>query len=365
MTKTTETIQRPPAEQLYANELARLVHNDVKAAKPDGWRMSPKSVLAFVLGDARSEIQPKFVGSRSLVERTIVGLASNRAVMLIGDPGTAKSYLSELLTAAISGDSTLVVQGSAGATEDTIKYSWNYALLLAEGPSQRALVAAPVLRGMREGRIVRFEEITRCPLEIQDALLSILSERMMAVPELPASEDRNVFARTGFNVIATANTRDRGVNEMSAALKRRFNFETIPPIENLSQELELVKRETDRMLAQAGIQASLPADIAELLVTTFHDLRTGKTVEGATVSTLASVMSTAEAVSVAFASMVHAHYYEQGDVRPEHLVQSLIGSALKDATDDAAKLRHYFNHAVQARSGPRWREYYEARHLLP
>jgi MoxR-like ATPase len=216
MTKTTETIQRPPAEQLYANELARLVRQDAKAAKAEGWRMPPKSVVAFVLGDARSEIQSKFVGSRSLVERAIVGLASNRAVMLIGDPGTAKSFLSELLTAAISGDSTLLVQGSGGATEDTIKYSWNYALLLAEGPSQRALVAAPVLRGMHEGRIVRFEEITRCPLDIQDTLLSVLSERMMAIPELPTEEDRNVFTRTGVNVIATANMRDRGVNEMSA-----------------------------------------------------------------------------------------------------------------------------------------------------
>jgi MoxR-like ATPase len=327
--------------------------------------MSPQSVLAFVLGDLQRGAEPKFVGARSMIERAIVSLATNRGLMLIGEPGTAKSYLSELLAAAISGDSTLVVQGSAGVTEDSIKYSWNYALLLAEGPGPRALVSAPVHRGMREGRIVRFEEITRCPLEIQDTILSILSERMMAVPELPLAEDRNVFARAGFNIIATANTRDRGVNEMSAALKRRFNFETIPPIDDLRRELDLVKRETDRMLAQANIPATLPLDIGELLVTTFHDLRGGRTVEGAKVDSLSTVMSTAEAVSVAFSAMVHAHYYSHdGRVRPAHLVHSLMGSALKEATEDSNKLQHYFNHAVKGRSGPLWNEYYEARQAL-
>jgi MoxR-like ATPase len=360
-----ESIQRPPVEQLYAAELAQLAKEDATAPKPAGWWLSPASVLAFVLGDPKRELTPKFVGSRPLVERAIVSLATNRGLMLIGEPGTAKSYLSELLAAAISGDSTLVVQGTAGVTEDSIKYSWNYALLLAEGPGPKALVSAPVHRGMLEGRIVRFEEITRCPLEIQDTLLSILSERMMAVPELPAAADRNVFARPGFNIIATANTRDRGVNEMSAALKRRFNFETIPPIAGVRHELELVKRETDRLLAQAGIPAALPTDIAELIVTTFQDLRSGKTVEGAQVEPLTTVMSTAEAVGVAFSSMAHAHYYDGGAVRPRHLVHALLGSALKDAPEDAGKLRHYFNHAVKSRSGKLWREYYEAREALP
>jgi MoxR-like ATPase len=365
MSKKTEAIQRPPAELLYAGELEQLAREDAHTPKPAGWRISPQSVVAFVLGDSRRNLQPKFVGSRSMVERAIVSLATNRGLMFIGEPGTAKSYLSELLAAAISGDSTLVVQGSAGVTEDSVKYSWNYALLLAEGPGPRALVSAPVHRGMREGRIVRFEEITRCPLEIQDTLLSILSERVMAVPELPSTEDRNVFAREGFNIIATANTRDRGVNEMSAALKRRFNFETIPPIDNLRRELELVTRESNRLLAQAGIPATLPANIAEILVTTFHDLRTGKTVEGSAVDPLTTVMSTAEAVSVAFSSVLHAHYYDGGVVRPEHLVHSLMGSALKDAPEDATKLRHYFNHVVKGRAGSLWQEFYEARQILP
>src|SRR4029079_9515443 len=203
-----------------------------------GWLLTPASVVAFVRGDAALGIEPKFVGSRAFVERCVVALATNRGLMLIGEPGTAKTWLSELLAAAISGDSTLTIQGSAGTTEDAIKYSWNYALLLAEGPSERSLVPAPLYRGMQEGKIARFEELTRCPLEMQDILLSILSDRVLAVPALHG-EGRTLFAPQGFNVIATANTRDRGVNEMSAALKRRFNFETVKAINDLRMEMDL------------------------------------------------------------------------------------------------------------------------------
>src|SRR5262245_3626131 len=356
-------VQRPPAETLYADELARLAADDAGAPRPEGWRLTPRSVLAFALGDEARGISPKFVGSRSLLERCVVALATSRGLMLIGEPGTAKSYLSELLAAAISGDSTLIIQGSAGTTEDAIKYSWNYALLLAEGPTEQALVPAPLYRGMREGKVVRFEEITRCPLEIQDTLLSILSDRVMAIPE---REDtgRVLFARVGFNIIATANTRDRGVNEMSAALKRRFNFETIPPIANIHQEMELVQRETSRLLRRSAVPVALPPDLTELLVTTFHELRVGKTADGKALEPLSTVMSTAEAVSVGYAAGIHAYYYDGGSVTPAHLLQSLLGSALKDTPEDRDKLRHYFNHVVKDRRGAAWRGFYEARHDL-
>jgi len=363
--KHNNQIQRAPAEQLFAEELERLQNEERTDPKPDGWRLSPRSVLRFVLGDPAKKIEPKFVGSRAMVERAVVALATNRGLMLIGEPGTAKSYLSELLAAAVSGDSTLVVQGSAGTTDDAIKYSWNYALLLAEGPSPRSLVPAPVQRGMSSGKIVRFEEITRCPLEVQDTLLSILSERMMAIPEMPQDAERTLYARPGFNIVASANTRDRGVNEMSAALKRRFNFETIPPIANIRDEMDLVQRETDRLLKHANIPAGLPADITEILTTTFHELRGAKTVEGNALEALSTVMSTAEAVSVGFAAAMHAYYYDDGQPKPAHVVQSLSGSALKDSPEDAKKLRHYFHHVVKDRKGRTWQEYYEARNLLP
>jgi MoxR-like ATPase len=360
-------IQRPSAEVLYAEELALLAKEDGDAPKPGGWRLTPKSVLRFVTGDGDGEknakIAPKFVGSRAMLERCIVALATNRGLMLIGEPGTAKSYLSELLAAAISGDSTLIVQGSAGTTEDNIKYSWNYALLLAEGPTERALVPAPLHRGMTEGKIVRFEELTRCPLEIQDTMLSVLSDRVMPIPERP-DDGRTLYAGVGFNVIATANTRDRGVNEMSAALKRRLNFETIPPIQKRDQEMALVQRETERMLSRAGVPMTLSPDLTELLVTTFSELRSGKTEGGKTMEPLSAVLSTAEAVSVGYAAVLHAYYYGGGSATPEHLVQSLLGSALKDNADDVNRLRHYFHQVVMPRKSPLWQDFYQARHLL-
>src|SRR2546425_5464855 len=196
-----EEIQRPAAELLYTQELHRLAAADADAPRPAGWKLTPLSVLKFILGDEAAGLAPKFVGSRSLLERCIVALATNRGLMLIGEPGTAKSLLSELLAAAISHDSTLTIQGSAGTTEDNIRYSWNYALLLAEGPTERALVPAPLYRGMNEGKLVRFEEITRCPLEIQDTLLSILSERVMAIPERE-DEGRMLYARDRHHPLA-------------------------------------------------------------------------------------------------------------------------------------------------------------------
>jgi MoxR-like ATPase len=356
-------LQRPAAEVLHADELSRLAQADAERPRPPGWRMTPQSVLRFILGDEKAGIVQKFVGRRPMLERCVVALATNRGLMLIGEPGTAKSWLSELLAAAISGDSTLTIQGSAGTTEDAIKYSWNYALLLAEGPGERSLVQAPLHRGMTEGKVVRFEEITRCPVEIQDTLLSILSDRMMMVPELKG-EGRTLYAAQGFNVIATANTRDRGVNDMSAALKRRFNFETVPPIERFEHEMVLVQQETARLLQRAGVQAALPPDVAELLVTTFRELRSARTSEGRALEPLTTPMSTAEAVSTGFAAGLHASYFGNHRITPEHVALHVAATALKDAPDDLKKVRHYFNHVVKDRGGVHWQAYYEARKML-
>ena len=358
------SMQRPPAEVAFAAELARLKEADAALPKPVGWAMTPRSVVDFILGDPARKLTPKFVGRRNFLERCVVALATNRGLMLIGEPGTAKSWLSELLAAAISGDSTLTVQGSAGTTEDAIKYSWNYALLLAEGPSPRSLVPAPMYRGMTDGKIVRFEELTRCPLEMQDVMLSILSDRVMAIPELP-DDSRSLFARTGFNVIATANTRDRGVNEMSAALKRRFNFETVHPIADIRDEMALVQRETDKLLARAGVPTMLTPDMTEVLVVAFHELRNAKEEGGKALEPLTTAMSTAEAIATGYSAGLHAWFYGGGPAGARHLAQHLAGTALKDSTDDIKRLRHYFNHVVKDKKGDLWRALYEARDELP
>ncbi len=371
---------RQPAERLYQDELAALFEFD-PYPKPPGWRLSPRAVRAFIAGTdglpvakwaskkAKSRnktvIARKFYGDDVLIDRCIVTLLGNRGLMLVGEPGTAKSMLSELLTAAICGDSTNTIQGTAGTTEDQIKYSWNYALLLAEGPSMRALVRAPLYVGMDQGLPVRFEEITRCPPEIQDTLVSVLSEKVLVVPELKG-EDRHLLAAPGFNIIATANIRDRGVHEMSSALKRRFNFETVSPIRDLRLEVELVTREAERLLGGALAPVTCPPGVIELLVTTFQDLREGVTADGVQVEKPTAVMSTAEAVAVALSAGLDAYYYGDKTLTPAAIARHLGGTVMKDNPDDLKKVRHYFDTAVRGRasSGGVWDEYFKARRAL-
>lgn len=359
---SSSPIQRPPAEVRWAEELTLLKQRDAqqKRPTPTGWALSAASVVDFVLGDG-DQVSAKYVGRRNQIERAVVSLATDRGLMLIGEPGTAKSLLSELLAAAVSGDSSLTVQGSAATTEDAIKYSWNYALLLAEGPTPRALVPAPVYRGMQAGKVVRFEEITRCPPEVQDSLLSILSDRVLHVPELDDAH-RTVYAARGFSVIATANTRDRGVNDMSAALKRRFNFETIGPIADPNVEMALVEREANAALEATGVPARLERDATEVLVTVFRELREGKAGKQG-VERLSTAMSTAEAVQTGVAAGLQSAWFGDGKPGGAEIATALVGSALKDEPDDVSKLRAYFERYVKRRGGI-WQQLYAAKDLL-
>lgn len=358
-----DAIQRPPAEIRYADQLNRLRRDD-RGERPPGWALSLDAARRFIVGDEALGINKKFVGDPSLIDRALVTLATNRGLMLVGEPGTAKSLLSELLAAAVSGVSTLTIQGGAATTEDQIKYSWNYALLVAEGPSTRSLVPAPMLRGMAEGGLVRFEEITRCPLEVQDCLLSPLSDRVLTVPEL-TGPDSLVFARDGFNIIATANTRDRGVNEMSAALKRRFNFETVFPIADFTTELDLVEAEARSLLERSGVRTPPRRDVLEVLVTTFRELRTGRTAKGDAMDRLSSVMSTAEAVSVAHAVGVRGWFLRGDAGTAADIAACLAGTAAKDDPEDLAKLRRYLEQQASRRPGEQWKAFHEASTMIP
>jgi MoxR-like ATPase len=362
---TNSKVLRPPAEIHYADELAALGKAD-KEPRPAGWKLSPRAVRSFICGNKSLKIDRKFFGDDVLIERAIIGLAGNRGLLLVGEPGTAKSMLSELLAAAISGCSTNTIQGSSGTTEDQIKYSWNYALLLAEGPSGRALVPGPLHVGMSRGLIVRFEEVTRCPPEIQDVLIGVISEKLMMVPELP-DDGRVLLAQPGFNLIATANIRDRGVHEMSSALKRRFNFETVHPIGELAQEVTLVVEQCAQLLGESGAAMKVDRDVVEMLVTAFHDLREGVTADGVQVEKPSTVMSTAEAVSVALQASLDAYYYSDGKLAPEHVGRHLVGAVIKDNPDDLKKLKHYFDIVVRGRGkdqGGLWAEFSKARKWL-
>ncbi|HEY7428419.1 MAG TPA: AAA family ATPase [Gemmataceae bacterium] len=376
------SIQQPPAEERYADQLAFLRAVDTSPCPP-GWLLSPERVVDFLCG-TRGEsirapasadlpagtprslvIEPKFVGARSLVERCIVTLAGERGLLLVGQPGTAKSMLGELLAAAISGSSALTIQGTAGANEDHFRYGWNYAMLLDRGPRPEALVPSPVLTGMRSGKLVRIEEITRCLPEVQDALISILSERRLMIPELPGKEG-SVFAVPGFNLIATANLRDRGVSEMSAALKRRLNFETVPPIADARQEIDLVRGRAQAVLSESGTDADVDARLLEILVTTFRDLRDGRTEEGWNVERPAAVMSTAEAVTVAAAITRQGAFFPAQKDPVSLLPGYLLGVVLKDNQEDRDRLFAYWDGPIRRRgeSDALWKRMYELRTVL-
>ncbi len=363
---------KPPVEVRYRKELDALLAQDT-GKKPMNWKLSPKAVRTFILGSAKPlqwngeelHIRKKYLGNDALVERCIITLAGNRGLMLVGEPGTAKTMLSELLSAAISGTSTNTIQGTAGTTEDMIKYSWNYALLLARGPVREALVPSPLYVGMEQGVLTRFEEITRTPAEIQDSLISVLSDKVLNVPEL--GEAGLLFAKPGFNVIGTANTRDKGVNEMSSALKRRFNFETVMPVRDVAMEKQIIVNEVRQLAGESQIDMPVDEDVAELLASTYHELREGVSSLGHRIDRPSAVMSTAEAVSVYYQTMMTAYYYGDAHMDIGCLVQNLMGAVQKENKDDLEKLRSYFQTVVRDKGGKEgglWNSYYEARKYL-
>lgn len=352
-------VLRQSAETIYADQLAALASDDT-GPRPAGWNLTPRAVRRFIVGDDALGIKPKFVGDDPLVDRCIVSLMGRQGLMLVGEPGTAKSLLSELLAAAISGRSTAVIQGSAGIIEDHLRYGWNYAMLLAEGPSAAAMVPSPVLTAMSDGHLVRIEEITRCAPEVQDVLISLMSEKTMNIPEL--GTDYELRAKPGFNVIATANLRDRGVHDMSSALKRRFNFETVLPIADAAFEKALVSQQLAERMAEHG-QAAAPADdVLDLLVTVFRDLRQGKLEDGTAVAAPKAVMSTAESVNIAHAATLDATYLDSGAVSGRHLARQLQGVVFKDDPEDARKLASYIDLVARdrARKSSVWKDFYDA-----
>lgn len=353
-----DIVQKAPAEIRYADELVALKAAD-KDPTPAGWDLSPRAVRKFILGDSDLKISQKFFGDDPLVDRAIVSLMGHQGLMLVGEPGTAKSLLSELLSAAIGGSSKLVVQGSAGIIEDHLRYGWNYALLLAEGPSERALVPSPILTAMREGKIARIEELTRCAPEIQDAMISLLSEKTISVPELGAEYEFR--AAPGFNLIGTANLRDRGVHDMSSALKRRFNFETVHPISDADFERELIAKQVAERMQDHAIQPKIDPDLVGLVVSVFRDLRTGQTSDGATVAVPNSVMSTAEAVNVTHAAMLEASYLGNGTADGSHIARQLGGVVFKDDPEDARKMRAYVDQVARARArgSKHWKTFHQ------
>ncbi|WP_243725852.1 ATP-binding protein [Actinomadura rubrisoli] len=349
---------RPHAEQEYAEELARLHEHDDRP-RPPGWRLSPWAVTTYLLGGDLPDgtaISPKYVGQRRLMEVAVATLATDRALLLLGVPGTAKTWVSEHLAAAISGDSTLLVQGTAGTSEEAIRYGWNYARLLAEGPSEKAMVESPLMRAMRLGSVARIEELTRMPGDVQDSLITVLSEKTLPVPELGTE----VQARRGFTVIATANDRDRGVNELSSALRRRFNTVVLPLPDSAEDEVDIVARRVGQLGAALELPES-PAGLEEIrrVVTVFRELRSGLTGDGRTkLKSPSGTLSTAEAISVITSGLALAAHFGDGVLRAADVAGGMVGAVVQDPVSDRVVWQEYLETVVRER--PEWRDFYRA-----
>jgi MoxR-like ATPase len=364
-TKLEETVStlRQNAEVQFAQELAELAQVDQRQ-KPPNWQLSPWAVATYLLGgklDSGFEVSPKYIGSRRLMEIAIATLATDRALLLYGVPGTAKSWVSEHLTAAVTGDSTLLIQGTAGTSEEAIRYGWNYALLLSAGPSMAAVVPSPMMNGMNDGKIVRVEELTRIPADVQDTLITVLSEKTLPIPEIGVA----VQAQKGFNVIATANNRDKGVNELSSALKRRFNTVILPVPDSADEEVLIVHKRVESM----GRALELPIEVPALeeirrVVTIFRELRAGVTSDGKTkLKSPTGTLSTAEAISVVNSGMALAAHFGDGTLQAADLAASIQGAVLKDPVQDAVVWKEYLETVIKGREG--WQDIYRAcRELL-
>ncbi|WLQ11959.1 AAA family ATPase [Hahella aquimaris] len=355
---TEQAILRQHAEQLFQQELEALREVD-KRQRPANWALSPWAVCTYLMGgklDNGFEVTPKYIGSRRLMEIAVATLTTDRALLLYGVPGTAKSWVSEHLAAAVSGDSTMVVQGTAGTSEEAMRYGWNYAQLLAHGPSRDALVESPLMRAMSQGKICRIEELTRIPSDVQDTLITVLSEKHLPIAEL----NDEVQAVRGFNVIATANNRDRGVNELSSALKRRFNTVILPTPATIEEEVNIVSKRVSDM----GRALELPVEvnaIAEIqrVVTIFRELREGKTLDGKEkLKSPSATLSTAEAISVMNSGLSLAHHFGDGKLSASDLASGLIGAVVKDPVQDAVVWREYLETVVKERDG--WKDVYRA-----
>lgn len=351
-------VLRQHAEQLFAQELEEVQKQDENKC-PVNWKLSPQAVVLYLMGGKLKngfEITPKYIGNKRLMEIAVATLTTDRALLLYGLPGTAKSWVSEHLAAAISGDSTLIVQGTAGTGEESIRYGWNYARLLAEGPSEKALVETPVMRAMKEGKISRIEELTRIGADVQDTLITILSEKTLPIPEL----NMEVQAVKGFNIIATANNRDKGVNELSSALKRRFNTVILPVPDSIEEEVDIVRRRVESYGKIMELPAEKPA-LHEIrrIVTIFRELRSGVSIDGKTkIKTPSGTLSTAEAISVVNNGLSMAAYFGDGQLKANDLAAGIIGAVVKDPVQDKIVWQEYLETVVKPRD--EWKDVYRA-----
>jgi MoxR-like ATPase len=356
-------VLRQHAEDQFREELEAIKKQD-SGTKPPNWQMSPQSVVTYLMGGKLGngfKVSAKYIGNQRLMEIAVATLTTDRALLLYGIPGTAKSWVSEHIAAAVTADSTMLIQGTAGTGEEAIRYGWNYAKLLAEGPSTGALVTTPMMKAMQAGKIARIEELTRISADVQDTLITVLSEKTMPVPEL----NTEIQAVKGFNVIATANNRDKGVNELSSALKRRFNTVILPVPATTEEEVNIVQTRVASSIKSLDLPAQLPTlQEIQRIVRIFRELRNGVTEDGRTkIKVPTSTVSTAEAISVVNSGLSLAAHFGNGKLNAHDIASGLVGAIVKDPVQDAVVWKEYLETVVKTRE--EWKDIYRACKEIP
>jgi MoxR-like ATPase len=209
---------------------------------------------------------------------------------------------------------------------------------------------------MKAGKTVRVEELTRIGADVQDTLITILSEKMMPIPEL----NTQIQATRGFNVIATANNRDKGVNELSSALKRRFNTVILPVPATMDEEVEIVRQRVTSF--SKAIEMPIEKPILEeikRIVTIFRELRNGVSEDGKTkLKSPSGTLSTAEAISVMNSGLALSHHFGDGSLKADDLASGVLGAVVKDPVQDKVVFQEYMETVLKQRDG--WKDIYRS-----
>ena len=192
--------------------------------------------------------------------------------------------------------------------------------------------------------------------DVQDTLITVLSEKMLPIPEI----NEVVYARRGFNIIATANNRDKGVNELSSALKRRFNVVVLPLPDDINEEVSIVTQRVEEM--GKSLELSVPKNAKEEIervITIFRELRGGETADGkVTLKTPTGNLSTAEAISVIVGGLSQSNWFSDGKLTARDISNNLVGAIIKDPVQDRAVLEEYLEVVLKKRRG--YEDYYQS-----
>jgi MoxR-like ATPase len=217
-----------------------------------------------------ARVDGRIVGLRREAEVLAASLASGCHVVLEGPPGTGKSTLLRAVAEAAS-LGVEIVEGNAELTPSRLVGQHDPALVLETGYRPDTFVDGPLLRALREGRLLYIEELNRVPEETLNVLVGALAEGEIHVPRLG-----RVPAQASFRLIAAMNPFDAvGTARVSQAISDRMCRISIG-YQDAPGEEAIVTRVTGRASALVG-----PAVTLTRLTRAHPQVRMGASVRGA------------------------------------------------------------------------------------